>query len=120
MKRRIRLSESDLHKVIKESVKRVLKEGRSGTWNQYRLKDFAHDVFQGIIWRPGLIKNILGEEYPYRMKGRLLVVTFPDEESAEMFMEEDAPTYPDYQFSIDEFEPSRIKVRCTYDEQWGF
>ena len=28
MKRRIRLSESDLHRVIKESVKRILKEGK--------------------------------------------------------------------------------------------
>lgn len=27
MKRRIRLTESDLHKIVKESVKRVLKEG---------------------------------------------------------------------------------------------
>lgn len=37
MKRRIRLSESDLHRVIAESVKRVLKEGKG------KFTDLYHD-----------------------------------------------------------------------------
>lgn len=34
MKRRIRLSESDLHRVIKESVRRILKEGRVPSYEE--------------------------------------------------------------------------------------
>lgn len=32
MKKKVRITESDLHNIIKESVKRIIKEGESGGW----------------------------------------------------------------------------------------
>ena len=43
MKRRVRLTESDLHKIVKESVKRILTEGE--TW----IGDFGLQTFNGLV-----------------------------------------------------------------------
>ena len=43
MERRIRLTEGDLHKIVEESVKRILKEGQG--WNAFKSR--AKEIFNG-------------------------------------------------------------------------
>lgn len=115
-----RLNEAYLRKIVRESVKRVLKEDRSGTWNKYTLEDFAQEVLHGIVWKPGIIRSMTYEDYHYIMKGRSLKITFPEPDGAEVFLEEDAMTYPDYIFVPVPDDPSSMIVRCKYDEHWGY
>lgn len=44
MRRRVRLTENDLHNIIKRSVKRILKEGFEQDYNN------ARDNFRGRMW----------------------------------------------------------------------
>ena len=125
-KRLIRLTEGDLHKIVKESVNRVLKEARSGEWNQYRLDDFASKVLGGIVYGKGIIKSWTGEIYKYKMKGRSLMIDFSQYNDggpgwARDFVENEAQSYPEYQFSLDpnDMDENRMIVRCSYDEEWG-
>ena len=123
-KKLIRLTENDLHRIVKESVKRVITEVRSGDWDQYRLKDFAHKVLGGIVWGKGIIKSFTGEIYKYKMKGRLLKIDFSQYSDggpgwAEDFINTRAQDFPEYQFSLDPMDENTIFVRCKYDEYWG-
>ena len=125
-KKIIRLTESDLHRIVKESVNRVLKEARSGEWNQYRLDDFVRDVLQGGVRGKGIIKTYTGEILRYKMKGRSLMIDFSQYNDGEPgwardFVENEAQNYPEYQFSLDpnDMDENRMIVRCSYDEEWG-
>ena len=72
MKQRIRLSESDLHKVIKESVRRVLKEGKyvnNIPWkDSQKYKDgyqafLDHEKEKEDFWDDVINHNYSDEEY---------------------------------------------------------
>ena len=126
MKQRIRLTEQDLHRIVKESVNKILNEARSGDWNQYRLNDFAHDVLEGDIYGKGIIKTYTGEIIKYKMKGRSLMIDFSQYNDggpgwAREFIENSAQDYPEYNFSLDpsDMDENRMIVRCSYDEEWG-
>lgn len=47
MKKRIRLTESDLHRIIKESVKRTLKEGTYAVFSE--LIPYTHKTINNLI-----------------------------------------------------------------------
>ena len=77
MKRRIRLTEGDLHRIVKESVKKMLKENEYEVWTgangalEY-LEQFMDD--KTIIWRvfsrigpdeaERILKDIISDECP--------------------------------------------------------
>ena len=119
MKNTIRINQTELHNIIRESVERILKEERSGDWNQYELKDFAHNVLNGIVWKPGIIRSATYEDYRYIMRGRSLKITFPEPDGAEYFLETEAESYPDYKFLPVPDDPSSMIVKCKFDEYWG-
>lgn len=63
MKRRIRLTEGDLHRVIKDSVNKVLKESLDNSMlidDKNRVFDAYKKLVNAMIWENG---NIGGEDY---------------------------------------------------------
>ena len=58
MEKRIRLTESDLHRIVKESVKRVLRESDGYMkWSKRVFDEFVHDILHGTILRKGYIRT---------------------------------------------------------------
>ena len=83
MKRRIRLTENDLHNIIKESVKKVLNEDYEFGYNEYgepgyysrnyptyddRIQDAACSIHDGdlddMIWDEGWYKDMMRKDEP--------------------------------------------------------
>lgn len=63
MKQKIRLTESDLHRVIKDSVNKVLKESSDNSMlidDKNRVFDAYKKLVNAMIWENG---NIGGEDY---------------------------------------------------------
>ena len=58
MKQRIRLSESSLHRIIKESVRRILREGAFDVWGDAPDYYPADEVGEGDTYR--YVQTILG------------------------------------------------------------
>lgn len=133
MKNRIRLTESDLHRIVKNTLRKVLRESgkiaineeRNGLWDQYRLRDFARDVLLGEVGRGGTIDSYVSGTYRYVMKGSKLKIKFPEFDGgsgyAKAFIERDAEDYPEYKFTLDpsDEDDNTMIVRCKYDEYWG-
>ena len=61
MKRRIRLTESDLHRVIKESVKRVINEGMVGN-NQWKYEGTREDRYMWALKKDAEAKGMTRED----------------------------------------------------------
>lgn len=84
MKRRIRLSESDLHRVIEESVKRVLREA------SYYRGDYDNTGTQ--IGQTQVDLSELSDDELYKQFGRLMAHTNPEaqygEEMVQAFRDE--------------------------------
>ena len=91
MKQRIRLTESSLHRIIKESVKSVLREGfGGGKWTKQDIDEFVNDVIHGMVYGRGKIRTFTNEEYNFKVSsdGTELIICFPEMDGAEVFMED--------------------------------
>ena len=91
MKRRIRLTESDLHRIVKESVNRILNEGVSNIkWTRRDFDEFVHDVLHGMVYGKGKIRTFTNEEYGYKISSNKteVIICFPEIDGAAMFLED--------------------------------
>ena len=68
MKRTIRLTESDLHKVIEESVKRILKESNETWWGVWSVDAYSNTGTQVFL----LVKAATKEEAENIAENRLM------------------------------------------------
>lgn len=67
-KKLIRLTEQDLHKIVKESVKRILRESDGyAKWTKQVFDTFVHDILHGAIMSRGYIRTFDEVKIHYRL-----------------------------------------------------
>ena len=67
-KKLIRLTEQDLHKIVKESVKRILRESDGyAKWTKQVFDAFVHDILHGAIISRGYIRTFDEVKIHYRL-----------------------------------------------------
>ena len=67
-KRLIRLTESDLHKIVKESVNRILRESDGYMkWTKQVFDIFVNDILHGAIFSKGYIRTFDEVNIHYRL-----------------------------------------------------
>lgn len=73
MKRRIRLTEGDLHKIVKKAVKRILRENVEYEQLYDKIQDVTNDInnFCGFA----KMNNSVSDEYTQQLMDRLSVLS---------------------------------------------
>lgn len=67
-KKLIRLTESDLHKIVKESVNRILRESDGyAKWTKQVFDTFVHDILHGAVLGKGYIRTFDEVKMHYRL-----------------------------------------------------
>ena len=67
-KKLIRLTESDLHRIVKESVNRILRESNGYMkWTKQVFDIFVHDILHGAIFSKGYIRTFDEVNIHYRL-----------------------------------------------------
>ena len=67
-KRLIRLTESDLHRIVKESVNRILREADGYMkWSKQTFDAFVHDILHGIVYSKGIVRTFENVNIHYRI-----------------------------------------------------
>jgi len=67
-KKLIRLTESDLHRIVKESVNRILRESDGYMkWTKQVFDIFVHDILHGAIFSNGYIRTFDEVNIHYRL-----------------------------------------------------
>lgn len=82
MKQKIRLTESDLHKIIQETVKEVLSESINESYNQYGVWDLI-DELKEVMSAEDILTRIIARISPIEAKHMLediLSIEGPDYE----------------------------------------
>lgn len=104
MKRRVRLTEGDLHRIVNESVKRILKEGIGNRkWTKHDFDEFVHDYLHGMVYGKGKIRTFTNEEYSYKISSnrKEVIICFPEIDGATVFLEDN-----------DDFNEGRYELEC--------
>ncbi len=102
-KKLIRLTESDLHRIVKESVSRILYEGVDNIkWTKRDFDEFVHDVLHGMVYGKGKIRTFTNEEYHYSFmpNRKELIICFPETDGATVFLENNAE-YNDGKYELE-------------------